>query len=56
VGAVLNGAQTRAGGYYRQQYREFYDYTSDETIPPELPAAPPTASGDSDSSKEDWPT
>lgn len=37
VGAVLNGVQTRAGGYLREQYREFYDYSSDETIPQELP-------------------
>lgn len=38
IGAVLNGVEARPGGYFRQQYREFYDYTSDETIPPELPA------------------
>lgn len=36
VGVVLNGAKARSGGYFRQQYREFYDYTSDETIA-ELP-------------------
>ena len=42
VGAVLNGVQARAGGYYREQYREFYDYTytSDETVPRELPGVP----------------
>ncbi len=38
VGAVLNGVRARPGGYFRQQYREFYDYSSDETIPPELPS------------------
>lgn len=37
IGAVLNGVQTRAGGYYRQAFREFYEYGGDETIPPELP-------------------
>lgn len=37
VGAVLNGVHARAGGYFREHYREFYDYTSDETIA-ELPA------------------
>ena len=42
IGAVLNGVQARAGGYYREQYREFYDYTytSDETVPRELPGVP----------------
>jgi capsular exopolysaccharide synthesis family protein len=40
VGAILNGVQARAGGYYRHMYREFYDYSSDETIPRELPGAP----------------
>lgn len=38
IGAILNGVEARPGGYFRQHYREFYDYTSDETIPPELPA------------------
>lgn len=37
VGAVLNGAEARPGGYFRKQYRDFYEYTSDETIPQELP-------------------
>ena len=37
VGAILNGVKVKAGGYFKQQYREFYDYTSDETIPAELP-------------------
>jgi capsular exopolysaccharide synthesis family protein len=39
-GAVLNGVQARAGGYFRRQYREFYDYAADETIPAELPMSP----------------
>jgi succinoglycan biosynthesis transport protein ExoP len=38
IGAVLNGIEARPGGYFRRQYREFYDYVSDETVPPELPA------------------
>ncbi len=37
IGAVLNGVRARAGGYFRQQYRDFYEYTSDETIPSDLP-------------------
>lgn len=39
VGCVLNGVQARPGGYFKRQYREYYDYTSDETIPYELPGA-----------------
>ncbi|MFN0138093.1 MAG: polysaccharide biosynthesis tyrosine autokinase [Phycisphaerae bacterium] len=39
-GAVLNGVKARAGGYFKQQYREFYEYRSDETVPSEL--LPPT--------------
>ncbi len=42
VGAVLNGAAPQPGGYFRQQYRDFYDYTAEETIPPALPGQPPT--------------
>ncbi len=41
VGAVLNGVQARPGGYFRQQYRDFYDYTNEEIVPPELPGGPP---------------
>ena len=37
IGAILNGVQVRPGGYYRQQYREFYEYTSEEVVPQELP-------------------
>ncbi len=40
VGAILNGVRVRAGGYFKKQYREFYDYVSDETIPAELPGPP----------------
>ncbi|MFQ5806009.1 MAG: polysaccharide biosynthesis tyrosine autokinase [Phycisphaerae bacterium] len=43
VGAILNGVRTRAGGYFKKQYREFYDYTSEETIPAELPVPPPNS-------------
>lgn len=45
IGAVFNGARARSGGYYRRQYREFYDYTLDETVPPELPGVPPESAG-----------
>jgi len=41
VGAVLNGARARAGGYFRQHYRQFYDYVSDGAVPAELPGALP---------------
>ncbi|MFH1748571.1 MAG: polysaccharide biosynthesis tyrosine autokinase [Planctomycetota bacterium] len=41
IGAILNGAAARPGGYYRQQYRDFYEYSSDETIPHELPGMLP---------------
>jgi capsular exopolysaccharide synthesis family protein len=40
IGAILNGVQVRPGGYFRQQYREFYEYTSEEVIPQELPSSP----------------
>jgi succinoglycan biosynthesis transport protein ExoP len=39
IGAILNGVQVRPGGYYRQQYREFYEYTSEEVVPQELPGS-----------------
>lgn len=45
VGVVLNGVRARAGGYFKRQYREFYDYTSDETVQAELPAPPPDKPG-----------
>jgi len=41
VGAILNGVQARAGGYFRERYREFYEYTSEEVVPRELPGGPP---------------
>lgn len=40
IGAILNGVQARAGGYFRRQYREFYEYASEGTIPAELPEPP----------------
>jgi len=40
IGAVFNGVKARPGGYFRSTYREFYDYISDETVPPELPGPP----------------
>lgn len=36
VGCILNGVQARAGGYFKKQYREFYDYASDEQVEQEL--------------------
>ncbi|MCK4341322.1 MAG: polysaccharide biosynthesis tyrosine autokinase [Phycisphaerae bacterium] len=41
IGAVLNGVETRPGGYFRQQYREFYDYMDEEVVLRELPEGPP---------------
>ena len=37
IGAILNGVQARPRGYFRQQYRDFYEYTSQEILPQELP-------------------
>lgn len=48
LGGVLNGAQVRPGGYFRRQYREFYDYSSDYAAPRELPPG-------RDESREDKP-
>lgn len=52
LGAILNCVQTRAGGYFKRQYREFYDYTSDETIPPELPMSRAEEGSQSDDQDE----
>jgi polysaccharide biosynthesis transport protein len=49
IGAILNGVQARPGGYFRQQYREFYEYTSQEVVPQELPGPPEIESGSADS-------
>jgi len=46
LGAALNAVEITRGGYFRKQYREFYDYASESpaalstTLPP--PPAPPT--------------
>lgn len=45
IGAILNGVQTRAGGYFREQYREFYEYASEEVLPRELTGGPPEIEG-----------
>jgi len=44
LGVVLNAVETAPGGYYRRQYRAFYDYLSDEgeqAPQAELPAEQP---------------
>lgn len=51
IGAIVNGVKTRAGGYFKAQYREFYDYVSDETVPVELPQ--PAQADDSSADDED---
>ena len=58
IGAVLNGVAARAGGYFRRQYRDFYDYVSDETVPPELPGGSAAELEGKTASKDDddvWP-
>jgi succinoglycan biosynthesis transport protein ExoP len=40
IGCILNGVQYRAGGYFKQQFREFYDYTSEEAEDQELLGGP----------------
>lgn len=45
VGAILNGVKARAGGYFRRQYREFYDYVSDETVAAGVDTMTPALTG-----------
>jgi succinoglycan biosynthesis transport protein ExoP len=40
IGAILNGVQARPGGYFREQYREFYEYMEEDVTPQELPPGP----------------
>lgn len=49
IGAILNGVQARPGGYFRQQYREFYEYTNEEVVPRELTAGPADVDATDDS-------
>ncbi len=52
IGGILNGVQARQGGYFRQQYREFYEYTSEEVVPqPTLPGGPPEIEAGRDDKK-----
>jgi succinoglycan biosynthesis transport protein ExoP len=44
LGVVLNAAEVQAGGYFRQMYRNYYDY--DETASQVLPALPAEAASD----------
>jgi succinoglycan biosynthesis transport protein ExoP len=48
IGAVLNGVQARPGGYFRQQYRDFYEYSDQEVVLRELPPGPTDAESDQD--------
>ncbi len=43
IGAVLNGVRAQPGGYFKQQYREFYEYREEEATAPRLPADQPAA-------------
>jgi capsular exopolysaccharide synthesis family protein len=36
IGAIFNGVRARPGGYFRQAYRDFYDYSNQEVVPQEL--------------------
>lgn len=49
-GAVLNKVQSRAGGYFRKQYREFYEYhEADDEAPirrAQLDSGPPPSGSD----------
>ncbi len=54
-GVVLNGVQARPGGYFRRQYKDFYEYIGDETIPldlPELPAGGSAGKSGSDADRQ----
>lgn len=44
LGAALNAIQTTRGGYFREQYRAFYDYRTEEA-PPEPGTLPPPQGG-----------
>ncbi len=44
LGVVLNAAEAQAGGYFRQMYRNYYDY--DETASQVLPSLPAEAPGE----------
>lgn len=55
IGAILNGVQARPGGYFRQQYREFYEYTNQEVVPQELPGGPPEIDAGPVASSDDEP-
>jgi polysaccharide biosynthesis transport protein len=49
LGGVLNAAQVRRGGYFREQLRTFYDYRPDEDHAPAtaaLPTRPGSTTGD----------
>jgi Mrp family chromosome partitioning ATPase len=49
LGTVLNAAQVRRGGYYREQYRAFYDYqAADAGGIATMPASPNTRADDDD--------
>lgn len=45
-GAVLNKVETRAGGYYRRQYREFYEYQQPEEEETSTPRLPKSSGGE----------
>lgn len=60
-GAVLNAAQVRRGGYFREQLRTFYDYQPEPEelaggLAPALPQGTSTADPDADDTDEHKPT
>jgi polysaccharide biosynthesis transport protein len=45
-GAVLNAAQVRRGGYFREQIRNYYDYQPEQALTASgIPALPPSGNG-----------
>ncbi len=59
IGAIINAVKARAGGYFREQYREFYEYMGDATVVAELPEPQggpvPPVGADSEESDADKP-
>ena len=55
LGTVLNAAQVRRGGYFREQLRTYYDYLPEEPEPEKPPRALPKSKKNKKSKKEEPP-
>ena len=53
LGVVLNAAETQAGGYFKEMYRDYYDY--DESANQVLPGLPGVVPADDDRRRPDAP-